>query len=174
MKYIFPILIVFILNGRLRSQDIVFGQYNSAPLYLNPAFTGSDGGCRFTSSFQGDWDNYFPSNNYYFNFSFDKYFSSYKSGLGINYLLDNNSNSYHLLSVMYSYHFQIKNIVVIQPGLSLGAGMLRYNFIDSQFAKIEFRQDNFADISTGIIVYNKFFTTGFSVQHLNNIIGIGV
>ena len=57
MKKLFTLIIFLGYWATLLAQDPEFSQYYAAPLYLNPAFTGTTADHRFIANFRNQWPN---------------------------------------------------------------------------------------------------------------------
>ncbi len=67
---------------KLKAQDPQFSQFYAAPLYLNPAFAGSNQASRAIANYRNQWPN-FQANFITYAASFDHFFRKYNSGIGI-------------------------------------------------------------------------------------------
>ena len=65
----------------LRGQDPHFTQYYANPLYLNPAFAGSDICPRFSMNYRNQFPNFGAYQTY--SASYDQYVDAVKGGLGM-------------------------------------------------------------------------------------------
>ncbi len=182
MKKTYYILLFFlIIKQNIYSQDPQFSQFYSNPLYLGPSFAGAVEGSRIAATYRNQWwDINVPF--YAYSFSYDHYFSTFNSGIGILGVKDvaGSSNLGSLsLGIMYSYNFKIFNVWHIRPGLSfsyiqhgLDGDLLFLDQIihataSSSAAPIQTREYA-RDIDAGFsnIVYTKDFWAGFSIDHL--------
>jgi len=73
------ILIIFYLTAA--AQDAQFSQFYSNALYLAPSFAGASGGSRITANYRDQWIG-LPSTFRTYSFSYDHYFSDFRSGIG--------------------------------------------------------------------------------------------
>ncbi|HNP18577.1 MAG TPA: type IX secretion system membrane protein PorP/SprF [Fulvivirga sp.] len=167
-------------------QDPQFSQYYAAPLYLNPAFTGTGSDHRFIANYRNQWPNL--ANGFVsFAFSYDYNLAHLKSGIGLMATVDK-AGSANLTSTtinfLYSYKVQLGNKWVITPGLSFGYGNRNIDFNKLVFGdQLDFQSDgqvptsdlslgsmgsaNYFDFGAGILIYNKTFWAGFSAAHIN-------
>lgn len=171
------------------AQDPQFTQFYNAPLYLNPALTGSTEQYRGAANYRNQWllmnSNYVSS-----TFSFDYNANRLRSGFGFLASYDNaGSNQLTATSFAGSYAFVVpfKSWQIrlgIQGGLTsrqINAGGLRFV---SQVRNDEPPVDESAGgsslsfgVSSGMVIYNKNIVFGFAAHHLNrpdqSIIGAG-
>lgn len=169
-----------------QGQDPHFSQYYSAPLYLNPAFTGTGSGHRFVSNYRNQW----PSidNGYVtYAFSYDYNIHSLKSGVGL-FLMADKAGSASLSSTsvgfLYSYKLQTASDWILTPGLYFGYGYRNIDMNKLVFGdQLAFTNDGqvptsdasfgslgssgYFDFGTGLLMYNKKFWIGISSYHLN-------
>ena len=82
------ILALLILGsyGALKAQDPQFSQFYANPLYLNPAFAGSERCPRLSLSYRNQWPA-FGSTYVTYNIAYDQYWHALRGGVGI-YLMD--------------------------------------------------------------------------------------
>ncbi len=180
------LFIVFIFLGLKASmaQDPQFSQFYAAPLYLNPAFTGSNEKTRVGLNFRSQW----PSLNASFSTAsvyMDHFFEDYYSGVGLMITGDQESLSgMQSLSVsgLYAFQLRITDKLTFRPGFSVGFMNRRVNFgnlvfpdqvTDNGITPETIENLNapgskiFLDLSTGGILYNDNFFLGFSAHHIN-------
>ena len=107
--YFFFLLTVFtICNGY--GQDAQFSQFYAAPLYTNPAYTGTVENTRVTAVYRNQWPTA-GSQSYVSSLaSIDHYLSKYNSGIGF-MVMQNQAGSANLRSTQasffYSYHIYL-------------------------------------------------------------------
>lgn len=167
-------------------QDPEFSQYYAAPLYLNPAFTGTTNDHRFIANYRNQWPNI--ARGYVTTaLSYDYNMYQYNSGVGFLVNMDQagtagmKSSQFNFL---YSYRVVVADKWVIATGMSFGYAFrtIDYNklvFGDQlQFdSKAQVPSDdpalynlgmsNYFDFNSGILAYNRTFWIGFSASHLN-------
>ena len=73
--------------GGAKAQDPEFSQYYAAPLYLNPAFTGTTIDHRFMANYRNQWPNVARGYESY-AFSYDYNMDYYNSGVGFMAVVD--------------------------------------------------------------------------------------
>lgn len=181
MKRKFLHIIVFItVSITTFGQDPHFSQFYANPLYLGASFAGATEGSRFTAQYRNQWWDQ-PSSFKTYSFSYDQYFSSFNSGIGVNAISDVAGTS-QLGSIQvglhYSYNVQVFNIWKIRPGLSFS--YLEHGiFGDLIFIDEIDRPDNPGstpppalqssrdiDAAASLITYTDGFWFGGTVDHL--------
>jgi type IX secretion system PorP/SprF family membrane protein len=189
MRIAYLLLIFHFFPKLVSAQDPQFTQFYNAPLYLNPALTGSTEQFRGAANYRNQW--LLMNSNYVSTtFSFDYNASQLRSGFGFLASYDNagsNQLTATSFSGLYSFVVPIKTWQIrmgIQGGLTtrqLGVGGLRF--------VSEVRNDEppvnesiggstlFFDVSSGFVAYNKNLVLGFAAHHLTrpdqSLIGIG-
>lgn len=166
----------------LKAQDPQFTQFYANPLYLGPSFAGAANGSRFTAQYRNQWFD-LGAKFITYGASYDHYFPSFNSGIGINIVSDVAGSS-QLGSLQaglhYSYNIQVFNIWQIRPGISFSYlehgvyGKIRY--IDQILSSNDtagtsapgFSLDNSRDIDAGssLLIYTEGFWLGVTVDHL--------
>jgi type IX secretion system PorP/SprF family membrane protein len=164
------------------AQDMQFTQFNAAPLYLNPAFSGSTIEHRFATSYRNQWTA-IPGHFVNYVFSYDYNMANFNSGLGLLFAKEQAGTGKMgntEVGLLYSYHFKLSNKVLIQPGIkfnyvSRGVDFSKLIFNDQLVRggngptsdDIEIDNVNYIDISSGILMYSEKFWYGMSFNHLN-------
>lgn len=181
------ILFVFLCICRLaQAQDPEFSQYYAAPLYLNPAFTGTTMDHRFIANYRNQWPNVARGYQTY-AFSYDYNLYNYNSGVGFLATVDKagtagmKSTQFNFL---YSYKWNISDKWVISSGLNFGYAFRNIAFnkllfgdqlqFDSQGtapsddpALFNLGNAHYFDFKAGMLAYNKTFWLGFAASHIN-------
>ncbi len=173
-------------TGLAMGQDPEFSQYYAAPLYLNPAFTGTTNDHRFIANYRNQWPN-IARGYVTAALSYDYNMQSYNSGIGFMASMDQagtagmKSSQFNFL---YSYRVVVADKWVIASGLSFGYAFrtIDYNRLvfgdqlqfDSKAqvpsddpALFNLGMSSYFDFNSGILAYNKTFWIGFSASHLN-------
>lgn len=168
------------------AQDPEFSQYYAAPLYLNPAFTGTTTDHRFIANYRNQWPN-IARGYVTYAFSYDYNLHNYNSGVGFMTTVDQagtagmKSSQFNFL---YSYKLNISNKWVISSGLNFGYAVRRVDFNRLLFgdqlqfdvsgnvpsddpAASNLGTSNYFDFKAGALAYNKNFWVGFAVNHIN-------
>jgi type IX secretion system PorP/SprF family membrane protein len=179
-------LLVMISVLSVRAQDPEFSQYYAAPLYLNPAFTGTTMDHRFIANYRNQWPNVAMGYSTY-AFSYDYSLSQINSGIGFLATQDQ-AGSAGMKSTefnfIYSYKWHVSSKWVISTGLNFGYASRSINFNKLIFAdQLQFDATGtvptsdpalanagnarYFDFKTGLLAYNRNFWFGGSIQHLN-------
>ncbi len=169
------------------AQDPQFSQFYAAPLYINPAFTGSSEYTRFGVNYRNQW----PSLNATFvTFSFyaDHYLPNANSGIGMIVTTDREgTEGLQSTSIGFSYAYQLKlsDNLVFRPGVNIG-----YTTRDANFSNLIFAsqidpvtgaisgptdplvmggglQTSFLDLAVGGIFYSRNLFLGVAAHHIN-------
>jgi len=166
------------------AQDPEFTQFYSNPLYLNPAFAGTDKCPRLVMNYRNQWPNLTGS------FvttcaSYDQHVETISGGLGLMVMNDRaaqNTLNTTTVSGIYSYQQAINRKFSIKAGFqasyfqkTLDWSKLTFNdMIDPRKGFIYETNDiprgggvKNVDFSAGILGFSKMFYGGFAVHHLN-------
>lgn len=179
------LIFLFLVSGRLFGQDIQFSQFYAAPLFLNPAFAGSAEMTRVGLNFRNQWpglDRTFVSYSVYA----DHFIPEKNSGIGIiiNGTRESLANLQNTeVGLLYSYRLQVGDGSFLHMGIQ-GSFATRSASFDEVILSTQLdidrgvvnpgggaaipddRQKSFADLSTGLLYYNKRAWLGFSAHHL--------
>ena len=183
VTYFFVNSLIFFLGiQKFHCQDAEFSQFFSNPLYLNPAFAGTNSCPRISTNHRAQWTG-LPNIFNTTSVSYDQNFDNIHGGLGIIIMSDKLASSIqnNRISGIYSYEIKFSENFHFRTGLeaSLFQNKLDYsqlNFIDmidplrgfvNQSSSIGINDSkNGFDFSTGIIGYTEKFFFGFSAHHL--------
>jgi len=178
------ILILSMLSISLggKSQDMQFTQFNAAPLYLNPAFTGATVEHRFATNYRNQWAA-IPGHFVNYTFAYDYNLAEFNSGIGLLFAKEKAGTGglgSTEIGLLYSYHFQIDKKIFIQPGLKFNYITRSIDFskliFNDQLARggssfttddIEIDNVSYMDITAGFLVYAEKFWAGVSFNHIN-------
>lgn len=174
------IIISVLFTAKLSGQDPQFSQFYANPLYLGPSFAGAVEGSRVAAQYRNQWTD-FGARFVTSSVSYDHYFASFKSGIGINFIKDVAGSSQlgaTQVGLHYSYDIKVYNIWHIRPGLS-------FSYLEHGiFGKITFIDDllhpdggsaapaqaleNARDIDAGssMLIYTNGAWLGGTVDHL--------
>ena len=183
INYLNVIIIIICLCLNIKSQDAEFTQFYSNPIYLNPAFAGSNICPRMSINHRSQWTG-IPSVFNTTSFSYDQNFEKFKGGLGILILSDRLTNSIqnNKISGIYSYELKISKKIILRTGLE--ASFWQNKFDQSQLTYIDMidplrgfvlptsnsllnNSINGVDFSAGILAYRENVFLGFSTHHLS-------
>ncbi len=182
MKRIY--LIIFVLYAYVSyGQDVEFSQYYANPMYLNPAFAGSDEYARvylnyktiFPTSF-GDYSTY--------SASFDKYYDFVSGGVGFQVLNDKQAQGAINdlgFSLLYSYHAQLRKRWSIATGFRIGYNIKTLNTKDLVYPDMIdpvngvsgqgaesglYQKSMYFDFSFGMLTWYENYFGGFTIDHI--------
>jgi type IX secretion system PorP/SprF family membrane protein len=164
------------------SQDPEFVQFYSNPLYLNPAFAGTNNCPRISANNRIQWSG-LPNVFNTTSFSFDQHINALHGGLGFIIINDKLSSSMQNIkaSGIYSYETILSKKIHLRTGLeaALWQNKLNYdqlNFVDNIDPLRGFvnSTSNFGyndskvgfDFSAGFILYTNKIFFGASTHHL--------
>ena len=179
----------FIFFGMLVAQSVMgqdpqFTQFYAAPMYHNPAFTGSGYAPRVMMNYRSQW----PSLNANFittAFSLDHYIDRANSGIGLMFLSD--KQGYNLTNtefrLLYSYELKINRNNGLRFGLNGGysfrglePGGLIFGdqLLDNgqtrptgdPIAHSRRQSVNTLDVGAGVLYFNPQYYLGISMNHL--------
>jgi type IX secretion system PorP/SprF family membrane protein len=186
MKKLITYLLFMSVWYSAEAQDPQFSQYYAAPLYLNPAFTGTTQDHRFIANYRNQWPNAARGFvTYAFSYDFDLY--QYNSGIGFMATVDQAGTAgmkSSQLNFLYSYKWKISNKWVVSSGLNFGYAFRSVDMNKLVFGdQLQFDADgttpsddpalynlnttSYFDFNAGALVYNKNVWFGFSASHLN-------
>jgi type IX secretion system PorP/SprF family membrane protein len=184
MKYIGLSISFLLINFFTIAQDVNFSQYNSARLFTNPAFAGTDSAFVISTGYRMQWPN-IDGGYKTFYASADQYVHFLRGGIGISYLHDNESNggiTTNKFDLSYAPHFELfKHKLAIQPAISIGYFQKQLNwnkfsfgdqidpgsgFIYNTNEVQQLSAKSNIDFSTGLLLYNDRFYCGIAVFHL--------
>jgi len=165
-----------------QAQDPNFTQFYSAPLQLNPAFTGLVPHFRVATSYRRQWAQ-IPGALQTNAVSFDYNLADFNSGVGVMFLNDRlGLANFQSNQVALSYAYRIglseswKLIAGVQAGYTIRSaayGSLRFG--DQIEGGGGNSMENLGDFNAGLpsfslggLAYNQTFWMGFSLFHLNN------
>jgi type IX secretion system PorP/SprF family membrane protein len=190
-KIYFLVLLAGFLSGvcenKVVAQDPQFSQFYAAPLYLNPALTGSTGQARAGINYRNQWpaiDANFTTMSAYF----DYFIEDKRSGVGI--ILNRDVEGLaglRSLSVglQYSYELEITKNIGFRPGAQVALFNRDINFnrltFGDQFDPVtgniispstaESFNTNFSktfiDLSLGGVLFTRSAWLGLAAFHLN-------
>ena len=185
---IFIVLSVCIFTSdEASAQDPAFSQFYANPLYLNPAFAGSNECPRVNLNYRDQWPGI--GRTYITNsFSFDQHINALGGGIGVLVAQDRagagNLNTSHV-TLQYSYRLKINSEFAMKAGFEASYRMINLNWgeltfgdmIDAQNGfRYQTQEDivnnpttkSFPDFSAGLLGYSKDLFFGFSAHHLTN------
>ena len=187
IKYIYKLIlvtVVLLINSsiNLYAQDPIFTQFYSNPVYLNPAFAGSNKCPRIVSNFRNQWPG-FSGDFITTSLTYDQYVDKIKGGLGIILMSDQVAKTLksNEASFVYSYHQHLSRKFTLNFGIqgtyisksidrsNLTFGDMihpRRGFVLSTQDVINYAPVDIFDFSAGILGYTDKFYVGFATHHL--------
>lgn len=184
LGFLLSILMIFLLGNtsKLKAQDPQFSQFYNAPLYLNPAFTGTGKEHRIALNTRLQWPS-LPKAFQTVAASYDYNLDRMSSGFGLLAAADR-AGSGNLLNTnigfLYSYRVNLNRNWVVSTGVhfsysfkSLDVNKLllgdqisdnRNVSFDGELANV--RSISFFDFASGILIYSKQFWGGFAAHHI--------
>ena len=164
-----------------KAQDMHFTQFYSAPLFLNPAFTGSHGCSRFSATYRNQWPGI--SKTYRsFLCSADHFLHDKSLGVGIMFGSDiagTGDLKTTLINPSIAYEARLGRNMALRFGAQPGITIKSINFNNLIFGDQLARGGNvntiekpaqsrlFIDIGAGVLAYTKKYWAGASAYHLN-------
>ncbi|MFL5730066.1 MAG: type IX secretion system membrane protein PorP/SprF [Cytophagaceae bacterium] len=181
----FIILILSIVSFSSFAQDPQFSQYYNAPLYLNPAFTGTGEHTRVGANYRTQWTSISAPYQSYSAF-IDHNFEPKKVGLGFMLMRDRQGAqklSYTSATAFFSYELDLSDKLTLRPGLSAGLAVRDANYNNYTFGDQLDNNGNvsasvdpysslgnkvaYPDLGTGALLYSDKFWIGVSAAHIN-------
>ena len=185
MRIVFAVTILFFARGMVAyGQDVQYSQFYAAPLYLNPAFTGSTQLTRVGANYRTQWPA-LEANYVTLSAWADHYFEDKNSGVGFLIQTDKEglaglrSNSF---TGSYSYQLPVTQNFTLRAGVQAG-----YVIRDINFSSLTFgdqydangfisgptaesfdtgAQKNYFDLGAGLLLYSQNAWIGFAASHL--------
>jgi len=194
LRSVFLILgFVFCLTS-VQAQDPIFSQFYSAPLQINPAFTGNTYAPHISLNYRNQWPAWDNGNSAYVTYAayYDQFSKELNSGFGLSLLTDDAGGGLittNKISGYFSYRLTVVDDFFVKLGVEASAVQARYGWDKFQFLDQinerygfvspggtpyptnEMRPDNlnssYFDVSAGVLAYSDLFYAGFSLKHLN-------
>lgn len=167
----------------LYCQDVEFSQYYANPLYLNPAFAGSDNFTRVSLNYKTILPSSFGDYSTY-SASVDKYYDELSGGVGFQIMNDRQAQGTINdlgFSLIYSYHAKLRKRWAIATGFRIGyniktlngSNLLYPDMIDpvngtssSGMESGLYQKSLYFDFSFGMLTWYNNYYVGVSVDHL--------
>jgi len=179
---IFFFTLIFLFTLKLMGQDPHFSQFYANPIYLNPAFAGTNNCARFSLNFRDQW----PAikNDYKtFSGSYDQHIHAIRSGIGVLVLGDIAGGGLlytYAASAIYNFRARITHKFNLQFALQGGYLTSSINWEKWQYASeiidgvapsyqpndfTDARKSQF-DAAFGFVGYTKYLYFGMAMHHL--------
>lgn len=167
----------------LKAQDPEFTQYYANPLYLNPAFAGSNPCPRLTAMHRNQWPA-IPGGYITTSTSYDFYSKDLNGGVGLHVLNDvigDGVINLSQVSAMYSYHMRVDRKWALRAGAEVSYRQKVFNWnratfgdqIDTRYGFIYNTNEiqrgenvKMMDLAAGMIAHTKKSWIGLSVHHI--------
>jgi type IX secretion system PorP/SprF family membrane protein len=179
-------LLILFYAGPVTAQDPQFSQFYAAPLYLNPAFTGSTGQARVGMNYRNQWPS-IDANFTTFSGYADYFIEDKSSGVGLIFTHDKEGLAglqSTMVGLQYSYELYITKNLGFRPGaqvalynrdinfdkLTFGDQYDENGFLDSDGTDETFNTNfskTFVDLSLGGVFFTKVAYLGVAAFHLN-------
>lgn len=178
-KGLLLLLFAFLFNSISLAQDVSFSQFNSAPLYLNPAFTGMNVCSRVTTNYRNQWPELGKT---YVTYAIagDHSIPQYHSGVGVILMTDKlggGALSKTSGSLLYSYELFLNRKWVLRFGAKATESFMTVDYskeitptqLENPSSPALGNQNKKAyfDVSSGFLLYSYRYWVGFSTNHLN-------
>lgn len=183
----YAVLCCVLVAGALneaQAQDPEFTQYYANPLFLNPAFAGSDRCPRMTMAYRNQWPA--MSGSYVTQaVSYDQHVNSIQGGLGFTVMHDQagqNTLQTTRITGMYAYQQSLTRKLSMRAALEASyfqkaldwSNLTFGDMIDPRRGFIYETQDTprggkvqNVDFGTGLLLFTPKFHLGFAAHHLN-------
>jgi type IX secretion system PorP/SprF family membrane protein len=153
------------------AQDYIFSQVFSNPLLINPAYAGSLGRSRVSSSYR----NQFKGELVTFGASYDQYIQKLSGGVGLQYISEKYYDGLYqkkILSGIYAYNLGIGENMHLRPAVNIGLGLAQIDWSHAvpidPFDPLLVDDDNYYfNAGAGILFTWKNLVSGISVDHIN-------
>jgi type IX secretion system PorP/SprF family membrane protein len=186
---VFLSVIGLLVHSSAFAQDPQYSQYYAAPLYLNPAFAGSELTGRVGFNYRNQWPSIDAQFTTYSAF-YDTYLEDYNSGIGIMLMQDTEGAAKlqsTTISAIYSYELKLSDNLYFRPGFQASYIRRQIGFYENLiFANNINSFDPFGDLinypstieglgdpvnmlslSFGGLIFTENFWFGASAHHVN-------
>jgi type IX secretion system PorP/SprF family membrane protein len=183
LKIVLSLVLFVSCLSQVVAQDPQFTQFYAAPVYLNPAFAGSQKCPRIVMNYRNQWPS-LPGTFVTYSASYDQHVDNLQGGLGLMVMSDkagegtiNTTN----VSGIYSFLLNVSRKFSIKTGFQatyvqkrldwdkLTFGDMidpRYGFVYSTQETRPNESRSYIDMAAGIVGYTSQFYGGFAVHHL--------
>ncbi|MDR1757709.1 MAG: PorP/SprF family type IX secretion system membrane protein [Bacteroidales bacterium] len=176
--------LLLVAGKELKAQDPHFSQFYANPIYLNPAFAGTNICPRFTLGFRDQWPS-IPGSFITYSAAYDQHFDAIAGGIGALFFGDRQGQGYiNTYSAHVMYSFRLKVCREFQMRFALQAGYqtrsIDWNkltfgdMIDPRFGFVyptaetppDHLQTHAFDLAAGFIGYTEYLYFGMAAHHL--------
>ena len=181
---VFSILLIF--GSKVIAQDAHFSQFFANPIYLNPAFAGTNICPRITLNFRDQWPS-IPSTYMTYTGTYDQHFDKINGGIGVLLLGDREGKgTINTYSAHFMYSFRVKMSKKFELRLALQAGyqqksldwdrLIFPDMIDAKYGFVYVSQEptpstltsHIFDMAAGFVGYSEHFYFGAAAHHITN------
>ncbi len=186
MLFTFTLLIFVVLISarKVSAQDAIFSQHFANPLYLNPAFTGTNNCNRLIFNYRNQPFPQFGSFSTY-SFSADYHSDFLSGGIGLNLLHDTQGGliDQSQVGAFYAWQSRLSDTWNISLGIQVSYINTRLNRQNLIFPDQNPQNNNtisttgetfnqptgshIADFSTGLLIYSNRFYAGLALNHIS-------
>lgn len=179
-KWFFFLLLMFFSVTRTFGQDPHFSQFYANPLYLNPAFAGSNNCPRFSINFRDQWPT-IPNNFLTFSANYDQHINALHGGIGVLISADvvpGILQTYNA-GLIYNYRVQVADNFVMQFALQAGYISSSLNKAELKLASqilnenapneldfLNYNSKSQFDLNFGWVGYTPYLYFGLAAHHL--------
>lgn len=184
---VFLAVYCLLLTVDLKAQDPQYSQYYAAPLYLNPAFAGSEGLPRAGFNYRNQWPG-LQAQFTTFSAFIDTYLPDYNSGIGLMVMSDTEGAAKlrsTTIAALYSYELRISEGIYFRPGFRGSYIRREIGFWDQLIFANQIDPNNIfgptlpgdipnlgepvnlLSLSAGGLLFTENFWFGFAADHLN-------
>lgn len=176
--YKIVVLVLILQTCFVKGQDMHFTQFYSSPLYLNPAFAGSDVCSRVSLTYRNQWPGIYTTYKSYL-LSIDHFFQRSNIGAGLlvaNDIAGSGGLRTTLINPMVAYQAKLNTKLVMRLAVQPGVGQRSINFNNLVFGdQIAYgttveqptQTKTFFDLGAGALFYTTKYWGGLSVYHIN-------
>ncbi len=184
IKYLIILIFTIFNILKINAQEPTFTQFYANPIYLNPAFAGSNKCPRINMNYRNEWPNL--SGNYItYSASYDQYAKNINGGIGLLATYDQQGKgtiNTSMIGLIYSYHLKVNRKFSMLFGArasyyqkSLDRNKLtfgdmidpRKGFIYNTGDQIGNQSKQFFNASLGMVGFSKHFFFGLAAFNLN-------
>ena len=169
--------------SQLYGQDVEFSQYYANPIFLNPAFAGSEDYTRIAVNYKSLLPSSYGSYSNY-SASIDNYYDDLSGGLGFQIMNDRQSQGVinNLgFSLVYAYQAKLNKNWVLSTGIRIGYNIVTLNAqnlvmpdmidpVDGVSSPSRetglYQQSLYFDFSAGMLSWYDNYYLGLAVDHL--------